>query len=91
MAKHKEREPEDILSTCTHKGYIQLSDELERAIDAGIHALQSQKPSGTESDGTYEYCPRCKHITGNSAYFCKHCGQMLRTPQYDWGYNPYQE
>lgn len=40
--------------------------------------LQEDEPLGTVQGTDFDHCPRCNGIIGQSAFYCKRCGAMIR-------------
>ena len=40
--------------------------------------LKEDEPIGVNQGTDFDHCPRCNGIIGQSAYYCKRCGAMIR-------------
>ena len=68
-----------------------MTPELDHALLIASKAMRKEIPSGTVRDANgVDRCMMCHRTAGESAFYCKYCGQKLReTP--DWAKTPYQE
>lgn len=49
-----------------------------KVLEAIEKVIDEQEPLGTVKSGVYDLCPSCGGVIGNSAYFCKKCGEYIR-------------
>ena len=58
---------------------MELSTEMCDILLKASRIMKKDIAVGTKShDDGHEYCPACDGIVGQSAFYCKHCGQKLR-------------
>lgn len=76
MAK---KNPATQLENARQGNYIQLTSDLDHALDVAIASLKNprENPSGTIPLNGFNCCPVCHHIIGQAAIFCKNCGQRI--------------
>lgn len=40
--------------------------------------IKIDEPLGVIEDIEYDFCPKCRHVVGFSALYCKNCGSLIR-------------
>lgn len=67
------------LRDAAEAGLMELSTEMCDILLKASRIMKKDIAVGTKShDDGHEYCPVCDGIVGQSAFYCKHCGQKLR-------------
>lgn len=82
-AKEKQETIARIVKRIQKKGVpidARNSDErmalyLERILN---EELREDEPLGIIQGTDFDHCPRCNGIIGQSAFYCKRCGAMIR-------------
>ena len=53
----------------------EIAEHILKIAKAYIHIDQ---PIGVNQGTDFDHCPRCNGIIGQSAFYCKRCGAMIR-------------
>ena len=56
-------------------GNIDAAEWIKGVLTDNIHI---DKPIGVNQGTDFDHCPRCNGIIGQSAFYCKRCGAMIR-------------
>lgn len=70
---------ENELKAAAETGLLELSAQMSDVLLKAARLAKKDVAVGTRigHDG-YEYCPVCNGTVGQSAFYCKHCGQKIR-------------
>ena len=66
------------INICTAAKAEQKEWLVSKILEAIEKTMEEQEPLGVVQGVDYDHCPTCNAIIGNSAYFCKRCGEYIR-------------
>lgn len=70
------------IDICTAAKAEQKEWLVSKILEAVDKTMEEQEPLGVIRTGNYDTCPSCGGTVGNSAYFCKKCGEYIREARY---------
>lgn len=70
---------EKELEEAAETGMLELSSSMSDALLKAAKLAKKDVAVGVRAGhDKYEYCPACGGVIGQSAFYCKHCGQKIR-------------
>lgn len=70
---------EKELKEAAETGMLELSSSMSDTLLKAAKLAKKDVAVGVRAGhDKYEYCPACGGVIGQSAFYCKHCGQKIR-------------